>query len=92
MTEWKEKRIPPKIRRSGNFLEMLVDKGVFQGKEEWVQRIMDSNKDRRELIHRNVFFTGDLKDKHIKECVSISRELDGMVQKHKRENKVIFGK
>ena len=87
--EWENKIIPPKIRRSGIYLKNLnpeewgvIDKKLFED-------IKKSDLDRRELIHRNVFFTGDLKDKHINECVKLFRILDKMVQKHKRENPMI---
>jgi len=104
--EWKYKQIPPNIRKSGNFLrqlgpkEMRDDDGkvLFSRPDSWeviddelYLRILQSDTDRRELIHRNVFFTGDLKDKHINECVKIFRILDKMVQKHKRENYLIQG-
>jgi hypothetical protein len=54
-------------------------------------RIIKSESDRKELIHRNMFFMDDLKDKHIKEVMSLFRELDKLVQKHKKGHPDLLG-
>jgi|TARA_B110000263_G_C15127990_1_gene427475 hypothetical protein len=46
---------------------------------------------RRELVHRNMFFMDDLKDKHIKEVMSLFREVDKLVQKHKKSHPNLLG-
>ena len=85
--EWENKMIPKYVRLSGVFLKQLYEQNVID--ENLENRLYKSDLDRRELVHRNMFFIKDLKDKHIRECLILFRILDKMVQKHKKENPMI---
>ena len=80
--EHRGRKIPSQIRTTGRFRKDLNDNWKITQKLH--DRIQQSEWDRKELIHRNMFFMGDLKDKHIKEVMSLFRELDKLVQKHKK--------
>ena len=80
--EHRKRKIPKNIRTTGRFRKDLLENRKITDKLN--HRISKSEEDRRELIHRNMFFMDDLTDKHIKEVMSLFRELDKLVQKHKK--------
>ena len=80
--EHRKRRIPKRIRTTGRFRNDLLDNGKITIKLN--EKILKSESDRKELIHRNMFFMDDLKDKHIKEVMLLFREVDKLVQKHKK--------
>jgi len=88
--EHRNRKIPQPIRTTGRFRNDLLSNGKIN--QRLHDKIHNSEKDRRELIHRNMFFMKDLKDKHIKEVMSIFRELDKLVQKHKKGHPDLLGK
>ena len=69
--EHRGRKIPYPIRTTGRFRIDLLENGKITQKLH--DKIHQSEKDRKELIHRNMFFMGDLKDKHITEVMSIFR-------------------
>ena len=83
------RKIPYQIRTTGRFRKDLNDSHKIT--QELHDRIQQSESDRKELIHRNMFFMGDLKDKHIKEVMSLFREVDKLVQKHKKGHPDLLG-
>ena len=88
--EYRGRKIPSQIRTTGRFRKDLNDSHKITQKLH--DRIQQSEWDRKELIHRNMFFMGDLKDKHIKEVMSLFREVDKLVQKHKKGHQDLLGK
>ena len=88
--EYLKRKIPYQIRTTGRFRKDLNDNWKITQKLH--DRIQQSEWDRKELIHRNMFFMGDLKDKHIKEVMSLFREVDKLVQKHKKGHQDLLGK
>ena len=86
--EHRKRKIPKNIRTTGRFRKDLLDNGKITIKLH--DRIVKSEFDRSELIHRNMFFIDDLTDKHLKEVMSLFRELDKLVQKHKKGHPDIF--
>ena len=80
--EWENRKIPQGIRTSGFFRRQLLENKKITDKLN--DRIQKSEDDRREIIHRNMFFMKDLNNKHIQEVMKIFRELDRLVQKHKK--------
>ena len=88
--EHRGRKIPSQIRTTGRFRKDLNDNWKITQKLH--DRIQQSESDRKELIHRNMFFMGDLKDKHIKEVMSLFREVDKLVQKHKKGHQNLLGK
>ena len=86
----RERKIPYQFRTTGRFRKDLNDNWKITQKLH--DRIQQSEWDRKELIHRNMFFMGDLKDKHIKEVMSLFREVDKLVQKHKKGHQDLLGK
>ena len=88
--EHRGRKIPSQIRTTGRFRKDLNDNWKITQKLH--DRIQQSEWDRKELIHRNMFFMGDLKDKHIKEVMSLFREVDKLVQKHKKGHPDLLGK
>ena len=87
--EHRERKIPNPIRTTGRFRIDLLENGKIN--QRLHDRINNSEKDRRELIHRNMFFMNDLKDKHIKEVMLVFRELDKLVKKHKKGHPDLLG-
>ena len=80
--EHRGRKIPSPIRTTGRFrIDLLDNRKITQKLHD---RIQQSEWDRKELIHRNMFFMGDLKDKHIREVMTLFREVDRLVQKHKK--------
>ena len=83
--DFKKRNIPRGIRTTGTFrIDLFKNRKINQKLHE---RIMKSEWDRKELIHRNMYFKKDLMDKHITEVMFLFRELDKLLQKHKRGNK-----
>ena len=80
--EHKGRKIPTPIRTTGKFRIDLLKNGKIS--QTLHDRIHQSEKDRKELIHRNMFFMGDLRNKHITEVMTLFRQLDKLVQKHKK--------
>ena len=80
--EHKNRKIPFHLRTTGRFRKDLLDNGKITQKLN--NKIHDSEKDRRELIHRNMYFKKDLMDKHIIEVMDLFREVDKLLQKHKK--------
>ena len=80
--EHKGRKIPTPIRTTGKFRIDLLKNGKIS--QILHDRIHQSEKDRKELIHRNMFFMGDLRNKHITEVMTLFRQLDKLVQKHKK--------
>jgi len=87
--EHRKRKIPKNIRTTGRFRINLLDNWKITQKLN--DRILKSESDRRELVHRNMFFMDDLKDKHIKEVMSLFREVDKLVQKHKKGHQDLLG-
>ena len=88
--EHRKRMIPSRVRTTGRFRKDLIDNWKITQKLH--DRIQQSEGDRKELIHRNMFFMDDLKDKHIKEVMSLFREVDKLVQKHKKGHQDLLGK
>ena len=88
--EHRKRMIPSRVRTTGRFRKDLIDNWKITQKLH--DRIQQSELDRKELIHRNMFFMDDLKDKHIKEVMSLFREVDKLVQKHKKGHQDLLGK
>ena len=88
--EHRKRMIPSRVRTTGRFRKDLIDNLKIPQKLH--DRIQQSEWDRKELIHRNMFFMGDLKDKHIKEVMSLFRKVDKLVQKHKKGHQDLLGK
>ena len=88
--EYLKRKIPYQIRTTGRFRKDLNQSHKITQKLH--DRIQQSEWDRKELIHRNMFFMGDLKDKHIKEVMSLFRKVDKLVQKHKKGHQDLLGK
>ena len=88
--EHRKRKIPKNIRTTGRFRINLLENWKITNKLN--DRILKSESDRRELVHRNMFFMDDLTDKHIKEVMSLFRELDKLVQKHKKGHQDLLGK
>ena len=80
--EHKGRKIPTPIRTTGKFRIDLLKNGKIS--QTLHDRIHQSEKDRKELIHRNMFFMGDLRNKHITEVMTLFRQVDKLVQKHKK--------
>ena len=87
--EHRNRKIPKGIRTTGRFRNNLLENWKITNKLN--DRIFKSEEDRRELVHRNMFFMDDLKDKHIKEVMSLFREVDKLVQKHKKSHPNLLG-
>ena len=87
--EHRKRKIPKNIRTTGRFRDNLLENWKITNKLN--DRILKSESDRRELVHRNMFFMDDLKDKHIKEVMSLFREVDKLVQKHKKGHPDLLG-
>ena len=87
--EFKNRKIPKGIRHTGNFRNSLLENRKINQKLH--DKIENSECDRRELIHRFMYFQKNLMDKHITEVMDLFRELDKLVQKHKRGNKDKLG-
>jgi len=83
--EFKRRKIPKGIRTTGTFREDLFRNQKINQKIH--ERILKSEWDRRELIHRNMYYNRDLMDKHISEVMDLFREIDKLLQKHKRTHK-----
>ena len=83
--EFKSRKIPIEIRTTGRFRKDLFVNSKLD--QKLYDRIMKSEWDRRELIHRNMYFQKDLMDKHITEVMELFREVDRLLQKHKRSHK-----
>ncbi len=86
--EHRKRKIPKNIRTTGRFRKDLLENGKITIKLH--DKIVKTESDRSELIHRNMFFIDDLTDKHLKEVMSLFRELDKLVQKHKKGHPDIF--
>jgi len=80
--QWKTRDIPKEIRNTGNFRGDLFSYNKIDHKLH--ERILHSEWDRRELIHRNMYFNQDLMDKHIFEVIDLFRKVDKLLQKHKK--------
>ena len=83
--EFKKRKIPRGIRHTGYFRSSLLENKKISQKLD--DRIEKSESDRRELIHRFMYFQKDLMDKHIIDVMELFREIDKLIQKHKRVNK-----
>ena len=95
---WKKRRIPSGLRKTGTFLIDLYGKGYGKKyrssnfnntpllSDELMEKISRCEDDRKELIHRNLFFMNDITDEHIESVIKIFREIDKMVTKHQKDN------
>ena len=86
---FKNRKIPKGIRTTGVFRIQLLQNGKINQKLH--DRIVDSEYDRKELIHRNMYFKSELMDKHIVEVMNLFREVDKLLQKHKKGHPDLLG-
>jgi len=86
---FKNRKIPKGIRTTGVFRIQLLQNGKINQKLH--DRIEDSEYDRKELIHRNMYFKSELMDKHIVEVMNLFREVDKLLQKHKKGHPDLLG-
>ena len=86
---FKNRKIPKGIRTTGVFRKQLLQNGKINQKLH--DRIVDSEYDRKELIHRNMYFKSELMDKHIVEVMNLFREVDKLLQKHKKGHPDLLG-
>ena len=80
--EWKKRQIPKRIRTTGWFANQLQKNGKIT--KELVTRFKRSDDDRREIIHRNMFNMKEVTKDHIQELMSLFREIDKLLKKHKK--------
>ena len=80
--EWKKRQIPKRIRTTGWFSNQLERNGKIS--KELNQRLKRSDDDRREIIHRNMFNMKEVTKDHIQELMSMFREMDKLIKKHKK--------
>ena len=80
--EWKKRQIPKRIRQTGSYLRLLEKNGKIT--MELKTRVRRSDDDRREIIHRNMFNMKEVTKDHIKELMSMFREFDKLIRKHKK--------
>ena len=80
--EWKKRQIPKSIRQTGSYLSRLEKNGKIT--MELKTRVRRSDDDRREIIHRNMFNMKEVTKDHIKELMSMFREFDKLIRKHKK--------
>ena len=89
--QWENREIPSdRTRTTGNFRKELVKNHKIT--ENLGQRIELMEGDRKEIIHRNMFYMKHISINHINEGMEIFRELDKLLQKHKRGHKDLIGK
>ena len=86
---FKNRKIPRGIRTTGVFRIQLLQNGKINQKLH--DRIEDSEYDRKELIHRNMYFKSELMDKHIVEVMNLFREVDKLLQKNKKGHSDLLG-
>ena len=82
--EWKKRQIPKKIRQTGSYLRLLeMNEKITM---ELKTRVRRSDDDRREIIHRNMFNMKEVTKDHIQELMSMFREFDKLIRKHKKSH------
>jgi hypothetical protein len=92
---WIERFIPPKLKITSIYLVDLYGKQMGNQKSEvndeqlipyeLFDRISASNKDRKEIIHKNCFYKKDISNEHIESVIKNFRGIDKIVKKHQRE-------
>ena len=82
--EWKKRQIPKSIRQTGSYLSRLEKNGKIT--LELKTRVRRSDDDRREIIHRNMFNMKEVTKDHIQELMSMFREFDKLIRKHKKKH------
>ena len=92
---WMERFIPPKLKTTSLYLRDLYGKQMGLQKsevndeqlipDELFEKISGSNKDRKEIIHKNCFYLKDISNEHIERVIEIFRKIDKMVKKHQRQ-------
>ena len=82
--EHRNREIPKGIRQTGKFrIELLKHNMISQNLHDDIAK---SEIDRKELIHRNMFYMEDLEDIHITFAMSLFRRIDKMHRKHKKKH------
>ena len=88
--EWEKRKIPKRIRQTGSYLRLLeMNEKITM---ELKTRVRRSDDDRREIIHKNMFNMKDVTKDHIQELMSLFREFEKLIKKHKKKHSDKFDK
>jgi len=88
--EWEKRKIPKRIRQTGSYLRLLeMNEKITM---ELKTRVRRSDDDRREIIHKNMFNMKDATKDHIQELMSLFREFEKLIKKHKKKHSDKFDK
>jgi len=90
--QWMKRQIPSGLRKTGTFILDLYGGEIGRKKsnvndeqllpDTLFNQIQMSELDRKEMIHRNLFYIGEIRNDHIETVIKIFRGIDRMVTKH----------